>query len=348
MAKKDYYESLGVSRTASADEIKKAHRKLVRKFHPDMNKDNPQATDKFKEVQEAYDVLSDPEKRRKYDQFGHAGVGAGAAGGAPGGDPFAGFRRGQPGGGAGQGGSGYSYQWSPGGPGGSGGVSVEDFDLSDFGDVFEQLFGGRGGAAAPGAGGGGRVGGARATRPRREPPRGQDVEHEVTLTFEQAARGTTLPLQINRDGRLETIDVKIPAGVKDGSRVRIRGKGQQSPGGESGDLYIITRVLPHPYFRREGLDILLDLPISMWEAIMGTKVEVPTLEGPVTMTIPPGTSSGAKLRIKGRGIERGKECGDQYVIPRIIVPRDLDEDDRKTIQELAKKHPLNPRADLKW
>ena len=341
MAKRDYYEALGVSRTASADEIKKAHRKLVRKFHPDMNKDNPQATEKFKEVQEAYDVLSDPEKRRNYDQFGHAGVGAGAAGGA---DPFAGFRRGQPGGG--QGGAGYSYRWTPGGPGGSG-VSVEDFDLSDFGDVFEQLFGARGAPSGTGAGGG-RVGGARATRPRREPPRGADLEHEVTLTFEQAARGRTLPLQINRDGKIETIDIKIPAGVKDGSRVRIKGRGQQSHGGESGDLYIITRVQPHPYFRRDGLDILLDLPISLYESLQGARIEVPTLEGPVTLTIPPGTSSGAKLRIKGRGIERGTERGDQYVLPRIIVPRNLDDDDRKQIDQLAKKHPLNPRADLKW
>ena len=344
MAKKDYYESLGVARTASADEIKKAHRKLVRKYHPDMNKDNPQATERFKEVQEAYDVLSDPEKRRNYDQFGHAGVGAGAATA----DPFAGFRRGQSGGG--QGGSGYSYQWSP---GGQGGVSVEDFDLSDFGDVFEQLFGARGGGGGGGAArgggvGGGRVGGARASRPRREPPRGQDLEHEVTLTFEQAARGTTLPLQISRDGKLETIDVKIPPGVKDGSRVRIRGKGQDSPGGESGDLYIITRVQPHPYFRRDGLDILLDVPISVWEAFLGTKVEVPTLEGPVTLTIPPGTSSGAKLRIKGRGIERGKDRGDQYVIPRIIVPKRIEDGDRATIEELSKKSPLNPRADLRW
>jgi len=336
MAKRDYYEILGVSRNASSDEIKKAHRKLVRKYHPDMNKNNDQATEKFKEVQEAYDVLSDETKKRNYDQFGHAGVGAGP-------DPFAGARRGQPG--AGQGGAGYSYQWSPGS--GSGGVSVEDFDLSDFGDVFEQLFGARGGGGGAPTGGG-RVGGARASRPRREPPRGQDVEHEVTLTFEQAARGTTLPLQINRDGKLETIDIKIPAGVKDGSRVRIRGRGQQSAGGEPGDLYIITRVQPHPYFRRDGLDILLDLPISMYEALLGTKVEVPTLEGPVTLTIPPGTSSGAKLRIKARGIERGKDRGDQYVLPRIIAPRGLDDEDRKTIQDLEKKHPLNPRADLPW
>ena len=140
MAKRDYYEVLGVSKNASADEIKKAHRKLVRKFHPDANKDNPQAVEKFKEAQEAYDVLSDPEKKKNYDQFGHAGVG-----GAPGGDPFAGFRRGQ--GAPNAGGSGYSYQWRS-----SPGVDVQDFDLSDFGDVFDQLFGARGGKGGPAAG----------------------------------------------------------------------------------------------------------------------------------------------------------------------------------------------------
>jgi DnaJ-class molecular chaperone len=337
MAKRDYYDILGVARGASADEIKKAHRKLVRKYHPDVNKDNKDAEEKFKEAQEAYDVLSDETKRRNYDQFGHAGVGMGGAPGG-GGDPFEAFRRaqGQGGGGGGR----YTYRGGP-------GVTVEDFDFgggggaggADFGDIFEQIFGSRGPAGRAGAG-------ARA-RPQPQPQRGSDVEHPVTLTFEQAARGTTLPLQINRDGQLETIDVKIPAGVKDGSRVRIRGKGQQS-NGEPGDLYIITRVLEHPYFRRDGLDILLDLPLSLYEALLGTKVEVPTLEGPVTLTIPPGTSSAAKLRIKGRGIHRGEERGDQFVITKIVAPKNLDDDDKVTIEQLQRKHPLTPRTGPPW
>jgi DnaJ-class molecular chaperone len=333
---RDYYEVLGVPRTASADEIKKAHRKLVRKFHPDVNKNNPAATEKFKEAQEAYDVLSDTQKRQNYDQFGHAGVNAGAAPGG-GGDPFEAFRRAQTGGRAGRGGGGYSsWQANP-------NVTVEDFDVGggNMADIFEQMFGGRAGAGARGGGRG------RGARQQPTPQRGEDVEHPVTLTFEQAARGSTLPLQINRDGKIETIEIKIPAGVKDGSRIRIRGRGQQS-NGEPGDLYIIAGVQPHPYFRREGLDVYLDLPISLYEALRGTKVQVPTLDGPVTLTIPPGTSSGAKLRIKSRGIERGGEKGDQYVQTKVIVPKGLDAEDMTEIDKLEKKHPVDARADVKW
>jgi len=344
MAKRDYYDVLGVSRSASADEIKKAHRKLARQYHPDMNKNaGASTTEKFKEVQEAYDVLGDPEKRKLYDQFGHAGVEGGAAAGAgpgAGGDPFEAFRRG-----AGRGNG--RRQWR------SGPVTVEDFDVNDFGgggggnfaDIFEQLFG-RGGAGAGAAFGGARAGRARPAP--AEPSRGADVEHGVTLTFAQAARGTTLPLQINRDGKLETIEVKVPPGVKDGSRIRVKGRGQQSTGGESGDLYIVTQVHPHPYFRRDGLDVLLDLPISLYEALLGTKVEVPTLDGPVTLTIPPGTSSGAKLRIKARGIERGEEKGDQFVVVKVMVPKSLDDEGKEMVKRLQAKLPVDARADVRW
>jgi DnaJ-class molecular chaperone len=334
MAKRDYYDILGVSKTASADEIKKAHRKLALKFHPDRNKDNKSAEEKFKEIQEAYDVLSDETKRANYGQFGHAGVGGGGGNGA---NPYEAFRRAQ--GGAGR------TTWRP-----SPGVSVEDFDPSqfgaaggDFGDLFEQLFGGRGGPAAGGVGRGGTRG-----RVRPAPQRGQDVDHAVTLTFEEAARGKTLPLQISRGpGHSETIEIKIPPGVKDGSRIRIKGRGEQT-GGEPGDLFIVTQVLPHPYFRREGLDIYLDVPLSVYEALLGTKVQVPTLDGPVTITVPPGTSSGAKMRIKGRGVERGNEKGDQYAVTKIIVPKHLDEQDQKLVKELESKYPVNARADVKW
>jgi curved DNA-binding protein len=331
MAKRDYYDVLGVSKTASQDEIRKAHRKLVRQYHPDVNKGSTKTEDKFKEVQEAYDVLSDETKRRNYDEFGHAGANMGAGGPGGGGDPFEAFRRQQ--GGRGQ------QRWQA-GPG----VTVEDFDTgsSQFSDIFEQFFG----AGARG-GRGGRAGAEPRAR-ARAPQRGDDIEYPVTLTFAQAARGMTLPLQISRDGKLETIDVKIPPGVKEGSRVRIKGRGQQVPGGEPGDLFIVTKVLPHPYFRREGIDILLDLPISVYEAMLGTKVDVPTLDGSVTLTIPPGTSSGSKLRIKGRGIERGLEKGDQFVVPRVIVPKKLDDESKELVRELQARAPVDARADVKW
>ena len=319
MAKRDYYDVLGVSKSATADEIRRAHRKLVRQHHPDVNKDNKAAEEKFKEVQEAYDVLSDEQKRKDYDQFGHAGPN--------GGDPFAGFHR-SAGGGRGA--------W------GAGGASVQDFDpkdfsnSGDFGDIFEQFFGrGAGGARTQPRGG--------RTRARAEPvapARGADIEHAVTLNFDQAARGVTLPLQINRDGRLETIDIKIPAGVKDGSKVRLKGKGQHVHGGEAGDLYIVTSVRPHEQFRRDELDILVDVPISVYDAMLGTKANVQTLDGPVTITIPPGTSSGAKLRIKGRGVFRGDEKGDQLCVIKIIVPKDLDDQDKELVRTLQAKRPV--------
>lgn len=319
MAKRDYYEILGVSKTASADEIKRAHRKLVRQHHPDVNKDNKSADGKFKEMQEAYDVLSDEQKRKSYDQYGHAGAN---------GDPFANMRRGQAGARSGRSSSGNS------------GFDPRDFSgaggTTDFSDIFDQFFGQGAGGTQAGKGRG---------RPRAERPaqRGADIEHNVTLNFDQAARGVTLPLQINRDGQLETIDIKVPAGVKDGSKVRLRGKGQHITQGEAGDLYIITTVRPHDFYRRDDLDVLIDVPVSVYEAILGAKVAVETLDGQVTVTIPPGTSSGAKLRIKGRGIFRGDDKGDQLCLVKIIVPKELDEASQSLVKQLQEKAPVNAR-----
>ncbi len=312
MTKRDYYEVLGVARNASEDDIKKAYRKLARQFHPDVNKE-PGAPEKFAEVQEAYDVLSEAGKRKQYDQFGHA-----AAGVSP--DMYDEMRR--------------AHRAR------SQTVSPEDFEQQyggQFGDIFDQLFGGGGPF--------GRQGGRR--RHPEGPSRGSDVEYPVTLGFEQAARGTSLPLRINLGGQIETIDVKVPPGVKDGSRVRVRGKGDRS-GHEPGDLFIVVSVTPHPFFRRDGLDILLDLPISVYEALLGTRVEVPTLDGKVTLTIPPGTSSGSKLRIKGRGVKRSGEQGDQFCVLKIVVPKNLTENEQAQIHELSRNHPLTPRADLGW
>ena len=316
MAKRDYYEVLGVPKSASADDVKKAHRRLARKLHPDVNKETG-ASAKFAEVQEAYDVLSDQDKRKKYDQFGHAAAGVGG-GGAD--DMYEQFRRQQ---------------------GGAGGRTVrpEDFEGADggqFGDVFDQLFGGRGPF--------GRAGG-RKRHP--EPTRGTDIEHPVTLTFEQAARGTSLPLRLNLGNTTETIDVKVPAGVKDGSRVRVRGKGDRS-GGTPGDLFIVVSVTPHGFYKRSGLDVLLDVPLSVYEGLLGTRITVPTLDGQLTLTIPPGTGSGAKLRIKGRGIKRGEEVGDQFCVIKIVLPKGLGEADQQFIADLQKRHPLNPRENIGW
>lgn len=327
--KRDYYEVLGVDRRASADEIRKAHRKLVRQYHPDANRNNPLAGEKFKEVQEAYDVLSDTEKRGQYDQFGHAAFDphATAAQGPAGADPYEAFRRAS-------GNRNYrSWKASP-------NVTVEDFDFGGsggggFADIFEQFLGG------------GRGGKRRSSGPVQQ-ERGNDIEHAVTISFDQAARGTTVPLQINRDGRIETIDLKIPAGVKEGSRVRLRGKGQPGYNGQNGDLYIITHVSEHPYFRREDLDVYVDLPLSIYEAALGTKIDVPTLDGRVTLTIPAGTSSGAKLRIKGKGIRRGDDHGDQFVVMKVIVPKSLDDEGKKTFEKLSMRYPVDARRDVRW
>ena len=352
MAKRDYYDILGVSKKADAAEVKKAHRKLARKFHPDVNKDDPRAAERFQEVQEAYDVLSDADKRARYDQFGHGGVGAAAGGSGGGYDPFEAFRRAQQGtrqGGRGRppGGGGF------GGFAGGGGVRPEELspeDLEDlkngqFGDVFDQLFGTSGPF------------GRRGPRPRPAPsdyaqtraarPAELNVEYPVSVDFADAAFGTTVPIKLNRGGQLETIDVKIPAGVKDGQRVRIKGRGNQA-GGATGDLILIVGVKAHPYFRRDGIDVLLDVPISLYEATLGGKVEVPTLEGRVDLTIPPGSSGGQKLRVKGQGMRRGEDRGDQYVVLKVVVPKDLDDADRAAIETIRDKHPVNPRADVGW
>jgi DnaJ-class molecular chaperone len=349
MAKRDYYDVLGVSRTASSEEIRKAHRRLARKYHPDVNKE-ANASERFQEVQEAYDVLSDAEKRRAYDQFGHAGVGAAAGG--PGGayDPFEAFRRAQQGsrrrgGGGGEGGFG-GY-----GPGGFRVENISPEDLEElrngqFGDIFEQLFG----SAGPF--------GRRGARPRPSPEEYAEaragaraselnVEYPITIDFTDAALGTEVPIRLSRGGVLETITVKVPAGVRDGQRVRIKGRGSQQ-GEMHGDLILVVTVRPHRYFTREGLNVILELPISIYEAMLGTRVDVPTIEERVTLTIPPGSSSQQKLRIKGKGIKKGGNRGDQLVVLKVIVPRELDDEDRELIQKLREKHPVEARKDVEW
>lgn len=320
---RDYYEVLGVSRTATADEIKRAYRALAKKHHPDRNPNDPDADRRFKEVQTAYETLSDAERRQKYDQFGAAGAGQWANG--PGGQKV--------------------YQW-----GTESSINAEDLEdlFSAFGNrgagqqggIFEQLFGG-----ARRRGGGGTT--------QVETSRGHDEEHHIQIPFEQAVHGTTVALRIetNRNGRGETLEVKVPPGVENGQKIRLRGRGQPGRGrGGAGDLYLVVSVLPHPHFRREGADIYLDVPVTISEAALGAKIEVPSIEGRTTITLPPGTSSGAKLRLRGHGIRKqgSDERGDQYVTVKIVVPKTLTAAQLELFTKLRESNESDPRASVGW
>lgn len=312
---RDLYEILGVSRTASADEIRRAHRKLVRELHPDVNK-APDAAAQFAQVQEAYDILSDTDKRARYDQFGIAGVRGGAAGGAPGtppgGDPFGG------------------------GPFGGGQGQWQNIDPGTFEEIFGSVFGGgRGRSSRKGSGFGG---GSRGPQPEQ----GANLNVEETIDFTTAALGGTRSFRLQHTD--QTVEVKIPAGVQDGAKLAVRGKGGAgSHGGPPGDLIITLRVAPHPWLRREGNDLLMDVPLSLTEAALGTTVKVPLLEGSVTLRIPAGVRSGQKLRVKGKGIRAAKSAsgaaGDFYAVLQIEAPKELSARQKSLLEELAAELP---------
>jgi curved DNA-binding protein len=314
---RDYYETLGVSKTATADEIKSAFRKLARKYHPDVAKDKKGAEEKFKQINEAYEVLSDPEKRAKYDQLG-------ADWNQPGGF--------QPppdwGGGAQQPGGGF-YRHS----GGDGGVEFE-FNGTGFSDFFEQFFGGgRGRSAFGGAGFGQRQAAAE---------RGSDVEADIMVPLEEALQGAKRTISLRRAGsnKVETYQVKIPRGVREGQRIRLAGQGEAGErGGKSGDLFLRVRLQRHPDFTVEGSDLIHEVKIAPWHAVLGTTLEVPTLEGNVRLKIPPGTQAGQRLRLRERGLasSAGKR-GDLYVDVEIELPKKITERERELWQELAKLH----------
>lgn len=385
MAKKDYYQILGVKKDAKADEIKKSYRRLARKYHPDVNPNDKAAEDKFKEVQEAYDVLSDDKKRKVFDRFGYyndnldadspfgAGASAGAGGGAAGFD-FSGF----------------DFSGTTGTGGGS-----------SFRDIFSDLFGGGGGASARSAA---------PEPPRPLPKKGRDIEIPLALSFEEAFNGLTTNLTVNRSeqcsrcqgagdtggpvvtcttckgtgqvlktgGRLqfsqecpdcagtgrrrtpcslcngrgttpkqEQVKVRIPAGVDTGSRVRIPKKGHGGRlGAEPGDLFIVTNVGKHPYFTRKGDNIYVTVPISVPEAALGAKIEVPTVEGKAQLKIPHGTESGQKFRLRERGfpsLRNPNLRGDQFVEVKISLPRILSEETKEVLRQFEKLNPENPR-----
>lgn len=387
MAKKDYYQVLGIKKDAKPDEIKKAYRRLARKYHPDVNPNDKTAEEKFKEVQEAYDVLSDEKKRKVFDRFGyyHENLDADS--------PFA---AGATGGGAGAPGFDFSgFTWETGSTGGGTGGG------SSFRDIFSDLFGGSGGGTG--------------ARPQPEPPRampkrGRDIEMPLALSFEEAFTGLTTNITVNRSeqcsrcqgagdtggpvvqcstckgtgqvmrtgGRLqfsqdcpdcagtgrrrtpcslcngkgttpksEQVKIRIPAGVDTGSRVRIpkRGHGGRL-GAEAGDLFILTNVGKHPFLTRKGDNVYVTVPISVPEAALGAKIEVPTVEGKAQLKIPPGTESGQKFRLRERGfpsLRNPSLRGDEFVEVKITLPRVISEESKQNLREFEKLNPENPR-----
>jgi DnaJ-class molecular chaperone len=291
----DPYSTLGVARSASEKDIKSAYRKLAKELHPDRNKDNPKAAERFSDVTNAYDLLSDKDKRAKFDR------GEIDADGNP---AYAGFGGGFGGRGGPQGG----FRHDGGFEGFGGGGGAEGIDL---GDIFEGLFGGRGGGG--GMGGMGGMGGAR----RGPPPKGANVSYRLLVPFTDAATRADQRITL-RDGK--TIDLKLPAGVESGTQMRLSGKGEAGPGG-NGDAIVTLEIGSHPFFERDGDDIRLDLPVTIAEAVGGAKVRVPTVDGAVMLTVAPGSSSGKTLRLKGKGFTRKDGTrGDQLVRIEIDIP----------------------------
>ncbi len=300
---KDYYATLGVSKEATDKDIKKAYRKLARQYHPDSNPDNPTAEAKFKEINEAYEVLSDPETRKEYDHAREMGYFVGGPGGA----------------------SQYVRVEDLFGGGSGGATSIEDL-LGGFGDLFGTS--------------------GRTTRRRQpRPAKGADVQADLSLTFHEALAGATK--EINVGGR--RVKVKVPKGVADGTKIRLRGKGSPGRnGGPAGDLYVRVHVAEHPIFKRKGRrDLAITVPITFSEAALGAVIEVPTLEGTTKIRIPPGTPSGKTFRVRGKGVETTKGQGDLLVTVDIDVPKDLTEEEKQLLERFAElTEDRNPRAHL--
>lgn len=324
MEYKDYYEILGVDKKSSKEEISKAYKKLAKKYHPDLNPNDPKAEDKFKEVTEAYEVLKDDEKRKLYDSLGSN------------------WQHGQ------------NFQPPPGYEnvhfhhrGGQGGAG---FDFSDF---FENIFGGGFGSSGRGF--------QRSSRDFQRDPfsgagfsrKGQDAEASLELSLEEAYQGGTksITLQeqvIGPDRRPQvqdkTLQVNIPAGIKDGNKIRLSGQGSAGFGsGQAGDLYLKVKVLPHPVFKPDGNNIIYDLALAPWEAALGGKVRIPTLDGDIEMSIPEGISSGQKLRIRGKGMGRGSAKGDQLVRIMIKVPEKTTQEEQELWKKLSQVSGFQPR-----
>ena len=321
----DPYATLGISRSATEKDIKSAYRKLAKELHPDRNKDNPKATERFSAATQAYDLLSDKDQRARFDRGEIDGEGNPTS-------PFGG------GGFGGGGGGGFRPR-----PGSQGGFRAEDMggyaqEGVDLGDIFEGLFGG--GRAGPGAG----MGGMGGRRPPPPPSKGADIQYRLRVPFVDAATLADQRITLS-DGK--TIDLKLPAGVEDGTQMRLKGKGERGPAGP-GDGLVVIAVEPHAFFRRDGYDVRLELPITLDEAVNGAKVKVPTVDGAVMLTVSPGSGSGKVLRLKGKGFsQKNGQRGDQLVTLEIDLPKAGSED----MSELAKRldgwsDTSNPRSKL--
>ncbi len=310
MEYKDYYQTLGVAKTSSQDEIQKAYKKLARKFHPDVNREAG-AEDRFKEIGEAYEVLKDPEKREKYDRYGSAWKHAQETGAPP------------------PGWENISFDFGSG----------QGFGASGFSDFFDMLFNAGGGASPQG--GGFRQAG------RGFAAAGQDQETTIRLSLEEAASGGRRELTLAEPGGgRRTLTVNIPPGVKPGGRIRLSGQGGRGPANApAGDLYLKVELLPHPELRLEGNDLQVTVPVAPWEAALGGPVSIPTLGGPLTVKIPAGSSSGKKIRLRGKGFPvRKGEPGDLFAELRIVVPEQLDEREKELFEELAKVSKFRARS----
>jgi len=313
----DHYATLGVGRTASQEEIKRAYRKLAKKHHPDRNPNDSDAERRFKAVQRAYKILSETGSRAQYDQFGEGGVGRFSA------DP-----RGQ-----------RVYEWG-------GGSTINIDDLQDLMSAF---------------GGGGRAsvfddivgGGSRGRRSRSAPRPGEDEEHRIALTFDQAVHGCTIVVRLShpKNVKSEQLEVKVPAGVDDGQRIRLKSRGRPGiNGGPPGDLFLCCSISPHPHFTRRGADIYLEVPVTVAEAALGAKIDVPSIDGRTAVTLPPGTPGGSKLRLQHHGVPRRDAAGrgDMYVVIRIVPPATLNDDQRGAFEKLREHDDPDPRGQCKW
>lgn len=310
---KDFYAILGVAKDASEADIKKAYRKLARKYHPDTNQGDAAAEQKFKDISEAHSVLADKEQREQYDAIRAMGGGARFSAGGPGG--------------------------APGGQAG-------------FEDIFSNLFGGGGGARGRGGqpdfsdlfGGGGFGGGAGGFGQSAPPRKGQDRTANTSISFAGSIRGTTIAL---REQNGEVIDVRIPAGIKDGQSVRVRGKGHPGAAG-NGDLLVKVKVNEHPFFKREENNIRIHVPVTFDEAVLGAKIHVPTLDGEtVAMKVPAGSNSGRTLRLKGRGVKTSKATGDLLIVLDVVIPQNLSDAAKKAVEDFAAAtEGEDPRVDL--